>query len=46
MHIGVLAGEDTHHIIEGVFKGIAKTLDLATCVDPRVRGVPSTKGKL
>lgn len=46
MHIGVLAGEDTHHIIEGMFKGIAKTLDMATCLDPRVRGVPSTKGTL
>jgi imidazoleglycerol-phosphate dehydratase len=46
MHIGVLAGEDTHHIIEGMFKGIAKTLDMATCLDSRVRGIPSTKGKL
>jgi len=46
MHIGVLAGEDTHHIIEGMFKGIAKTLDMATCLDPRVHGVPSTKGTL
>lgn len=46
MHIGVLAGEDTHHIIEGIFKGIAKTLDMATCIDPRVHGVPSTKGTL
>jgi len=46
MHIGVLAGEDTHHIIEGMFKGIAKALDMATCLDPRVRGIPSTKGKL
>ncbi len=46
MHIGVLAGEDTHHIIEGIFKGIAKTLDMATCIDPRVRGIPSTKGTL
>ena len=46
MHIGVLAGEDTHHIIEGMFKGIAKTLDMATCLDSRVRGVPSTKGML
>jgi imidazoleglycerol-phosphate dehydratase len=46
MHIGILAGEDTHHIIEGMFKGIAKTLDMATCLDPRVRGVPSTKGTL
>jgi imidazoleglycerol-phosphate dehydratase len=46
MHIGVLAGEDTHHIIEAMFKGIAKTLDMATCLDPRVRGIPSTKGTL
>ena len=46
MHIGILAGEDTHHIIEGMFKGIAKTLDMATCLDPRVHGVPSTKGTL
>jgi imidazoleglycerol-phosphate dehydratase len=46
MHIGVLAGEDTHHIIEGMFKGIAKTLDMATCLDPRVHGIPSTKGTL
>ena len=46
MHIGVLAGEDTHHIIEGMFKGIAKTLDMATRLDPRVHGIPSTKGTL
>ncbi len=46
MHIGVLAGEDTHHIIEAMFKGIAKTLDMAVCLDPRVRGIPSTKGNL
>ncbi len=46
MHIGVLAGEDTHHIIEGMFKGLAKALDMATSMDPRVRGVPSTKGTL
>lgn len=46
MHIGVLAGEDTHHIIEGMFKGLAKALDMATSLDPRVRGVPSTKGTL
>jgi len=46
MHIGVLAGEDTHHIIEGMFKALAKSLDMATAMDPRVRGIPSTKGKL
>jgi imidazoleglycerol-phosphate dehydratase len=46
MHIGVLAGEDTHHIIEGIFKALAKTLDMAVTRDPRVKGIPSTKGKL
>ena len=46
MHIGVLAGEDTHHIIEGMFKGLAKALDMATTLDSRVHGVPSTKGTL
>lgn len=46
MHLGILAGEDTHHIIEGIFKALAKSLDMATSLDPRVRGVPSTKGKL
>ena len=46
MHVGVLAGEDTHHIIEGMFKAVAKALDMAFAIDPRVRGIPSTKGKL
>ena len=46
MHIGILAGDDTHHIIEGIFKGLAKTLDMATSLDPRVKGIPSTKGLL
>ncbi|HOW58836.1 MAG TPA: imidazoleglycerol-phosphate dehydratase HisB [Candidatus Omnitrophota bacterium] len=46
MHIGILAGEDTHHILEGIFKSLARSLDIATSIDPRVKGVPSTKGKL
>ncbi len=46
MHVGILAGEDTHHIIEGLFKAFAKTLDMATLIDPRVCGIPSTKGTL
>ncbi len=46
LHIEVLAGHDSHHIIEGVFKAAAKALDVATQVDPRVKGVPSTKGSL
>lgn len=46
MHVEVLSGEDSHHIIEGSFKALAKALDTATQIDPRVRGIPSTKGSL
>ncbi len=46
MHIEVAAGRDSHHIIEGVFKAVARALDAATQIDPRVKGVPSTKGSL
>ena len=46
MHIEVLLGEDSHHIIEAVFKATAKALDTATQIDLRVKGVPSTKGSL
>ena len=44
MHIEIVKGKDSHHIIEGVFKCFSKALDLATQIDPRVQGVPSTKG--
>lgn len=46
MHVEVLSGKDSHHIIEGVFKATAKALDFATQIDPRVKGIPSTKGSL
>lgn len=46
MHVEVLSGHDSHHIIEGVFKATARALDRATQIDSRVRGVPSTKGSL
>lgn len=46
MHIEVLAGHDSHHIIEGMFKCFAKALDMATQIDSRVRGIPSTKGSI
>ncbi|OGW78154.1 MAG: imidazoleglycerol-phosphate dehydratase [Omnitrophica bacterium GWA2_52_8] len=46
MHIEILTGHDSHHIIEGVFKATAKALDQAVQIDSRVRGIPSTKGKL
>jgi imidazoleglycerol-phosphate dehydratase len=46
LHVEVLYTSETHHLIEAVFKGLAKALDLAMQRDPRVKGVPSTKGRL
>ena len=46
MHIRLLAGEETHHVLEAIFKAFAKALDQATTFDPRVQGVLSTKGCL
>ncbi len=46
LHIEVLYGRDGHHIAESVFKGIARALRTAITVDPRVKGVPSTKEAL
>jgi imidazoleglycerol-phosphate dehydratase len=46
LHIEVLYGENTHHLIEAIFKAAARALDAATQVEPRAQGVPSTKGVL
>ena len=46
LHVVVQAGRDAHHMIEGSFKALAKALDLACQVNPRVQGIPSTKGIL
>ncbi len=46
LHVRMLSGRNPHHIVEATFKGLARALDLATQRDPRVRGVPSTKGTL
>jgi imidazoleglycerol-phosphate dehydratase len=46
MHVTVLAGRDPHHIAEAQFKAFARALRRAVESDPRVLGVPSTKGAL
>ncbi|MBR4529293.1 MAG: imidazoleglycerol-phosphate dehydratase HisB [Lachnospiraceae bacterium] len=46
LHLRLLAGNNAHHMIEAMFKAFAKSLDQATTIDPRVQGVPSTKGSL
>ncbi len=46
LHVQVLAGRDPHHIVEAQFKAFARALRAAVAPDPRVTGVPSTKGAL
>jgi imidazoleglycerol-phosphate dehydratase len=46
LHINVAYGRNPHHIMESVFKALAKALDQAVSVDPRISGVLSTKGSL
>lgn len=46
LHVRSLAGENAHHIIEAAFKAVARALAQAVALDPRVVGVPSTKGAL
>ena len=45
-HLDLVRGENPHHIVEAAFKSFARALDAATALDPRVVGVPSTKGSL
>jgi imidazoleglycerol-phosphate dehydratase len=46
LHIDVPRGENPHHIIEACFKAFARAMDMATQIDPRVKGALSTKGTL
>lgn len=46
LHIRVLYGKNTHHIIEAIFKGFARALSEAVAFDSRVHGVMSSKGTL
>nr|WP_243388233.1 imidazoleglycerol-phosphate dehydratase HisB [Bacillus kexueae] len=46
LHVIIHYGRNTHHIIEAVFKALGRALDEATMIDPRINGVPSTKGML
>lgn len=47
LHVRMLAGENAHHIVEAVFKAVARALREAVALDPRATGVlPSTKGLL
>ncbi len=46
LHIDALRGKNNHHIIETVFKAFGRALRMAVESDPRVTGIPSTKGAL
>ena len=46
LHIDLLAGADFHHTCEAVFKALGRALAQATRLDPRVKGIPSSKGRL
>lgn len=44
LHVESPYGRNTHHIIEAIFKALGRALRKAVLIDPRVKGVPSTKG--
>ena len=46
LHVDVISGDQPHHVIEAIFKSLAKALDWATAMDARVKGIPSKKGKI
>jgi imidazoleglycerol-phosphate dehydratase len=46
LHVDIVHGRNSHHIVEAIFKGLAKALDQSCQLDNRVRGIPSSKGTL
>jgi imidazoleglycerol-phosphate dehydratase len=46
LHVELRYGKSPHHVVEAVFKGVARALRSAVEIDPRVRGIPSVKGTL
>ena len=46
LHVKLLAGKNRHHIVEAIFKALGRALSLSLERDPRVQGVPSSKGML
>ncbi len=46
LHVHVPYGENEHHVLEAIFKSFGRALDQAAGIDPRIPGIPSTKGTL
>jgi imidazoleglycerol-phosphate dehydratase len=46
LHVELRYGKNPHHVVEGVFKGVARALRIAVEADPRMKGLPTVKGAL
>lgn len=46
LHLKILSPGNGHHMAEALFKAFGRALDMAAAIDPRVEGIPSTKGSL
>jgi imidazoleglycerol-phosphate dehydratase len=46
LHVELRYGKSPHHVVEAIFKGLARALRIALEIDPRVRGLPTVKGAL
>ncbi len=46
LHVQVHYGRNSHHISEAIFKSLARALRMGVEIDPRIQGIPSTKGTL
>ncbi len=46
LHVRILYGSNTHHMLEAAFKAFARALSIAVSIDPRRSGIPSSKGTL
>jgi imidazoleglycerol-phosphate dehydratase len=46
LHVELCYGKNPHHVVEAIFKGLARALRAAVEPDPRMRGLPTVKGAL
>jgi imidazoleglycerol-phosphate dehydratase len=46
LHVELAYGKNPHHVVEGIFKGLARSLRQAVELDPRMKGLPTVKGAL
>ena len=46
LHVELVYGKNPHHVVEAIFKGLARALRIAVEIDPRVKGLPTVKGAL